>query len=143
MPNNNNDKIERVAKALFIHFGGTEAHWKDFPPEGDDKQHYRGAARAVLAAAEEPGGDVAPPSLHYMQGYNDAFKVIYDNPPGDWRSFGSSIDKETGKGPDYELEFAGKDEGGDPLWERPARSIAMADGPDEDKKIEEGHQPRG
>jgi hypothetical protein len=55
----------------------------------------------------------------YSKGYNDCAKMFLSHPPGDWRSFGSSIDPVTGKAPDYELEFAGKDEGGDPLWERP------------------------
>jgi hypothetical protein len=56
----------------------------------------------------------------YTRGYNDAFALVYANPPGDWRSFGSSIDPVTGKAPAYELEFAGRDEAGDPLWERRA-----------------------
>lgn len=56
----------------------------------------------------------------YYRGYNDCAKMFLSHPPGDWRSFGSSIDPVTGKAPDYELEFAGMDEGGDPLWERPA-----------------------
>lgn len=41
------------------------------------------------------------------------------NPPAGWYTFGTHIDRETGKGLDVDLEFWGDDGGGIPLWERP------------------------